>query len=105
MQPGTPYSPAPPGGPPAGAATGRATTVLVLAIVGLLCCPITSPLAWWMGAQELKAIRRGESPPANQPASQIGMILGVLGTALLAFFLLWIFAFGGLAALSILLNQ
>ena len=99
------HTPAAPPPPPGGSATGRATTVLVLAIIGLLCCPVTSPLAWWMGAQELKAIRRGESPQANQAAAQIGMILGILGTALFAFFLLWIFAFGGLAALSILLNQ
>ena len=91
--------------PPGGGATGRATMVLVLAVVGLLCCPLTSPIAWWLGAQELAAIRRGESPAGNQAAAQIGMILGILGSALLAFFLLWIFAFGGLAALSLLLNR
>ena len=108
MQPEPPSYPPPAPPPPGGAggpASGRATTVLVLAIIGLLCCPMTSPVAWWMGAQELKAIRRGESAAANQAAAQIGMILGILGSALLAFFLLWICAFGGLAALSILLNQ
>ena len=91
--------------PGAGGTTGTATTVLVLAIVGLLCCPATSPVAWLLGARELAAIRRGESPAANQAPAQIGLVLGILGTALFAFLLLWIFAFGGLAALSILLNQ
>ena len=101
MQPGGPQG----GGAVGGSATGSATTILVLSIVGLLCCPMTSPVAWILAARELKAIRRGESPVANQAAAQIGLVLGILGTALFAFFLLWIFAFGGLAALSILLNQ
>lgn len=89
----------------AGGTSGAATTVLVLAIVGLLCCPATSPVAWLLGARELAAIRRGESPVANQAPAQVGMVLGILGSALLAFLLLWVFAFGGLAALSILLNR
>jgi hypothetical protein len=101
MQPGESQQSGVAGGP----TTGRATTILVLSIVGLLCCPMTSPVAWWLGVQELGAIRRGDSPPANQAAAQIGMILGILGTGLLAFLLLWVFAFGGLAALSILLNR
>lgn len=93
----------PPGG--FGGTTGRATTALLLSILGLLCCPLTSPVAWVLGAQELGAIRRGESSPSNQAAAQVGLVLGVLGTALLAFFMLWTFAFGGLAMLGILLDR
>ena len=91
------------GGP--GGATGRAITVLVLAIVGLVCCPLTAPIAWVMGQSELGAVRRGAAPAANESLAQIGMVLGILGTVLFGFFLLWIFAFGGLAALGVLLNQ
>ena len=33
------------------------------------------------------------------------MVLGILGTVVLAFALLWIFAFGGLAMMSMLLEK
>ena len=39
------------------------------------------------------------------PLQYCGMVLGVLGTVLLAFGLLWVFAFGGLAAMSVLLHS
>jgi hypothetical protein len=87
-----------------GRATGRAITILVLAIVGLLCCPVTAPIAWAMGQSELKAVRRGAAPAANEALAQIGMILGILGTILFVFFLVWVFGIGGLAVLSSLLQ-
>jgi hypothetical protein len=77
----------------------------VLAIVGLVCCPLTAPIAWVMGQQEIKAIRRGAAPAANHSLAQIGMVLGIIGSLLFAFGLLWVFAFGGLAALSVLFSQ
>lgn len=77
----------------------------MLAIAGLVCCPLTAPIAWVMGQGELKAIQRGAAPVANQSLAQIGMVLGIVGTVLLAFGLLWIFAFGGLAAMGVLLNR
>jgi hypothetical protein len=91
-------------GPPV-AATSKGIAILVLGIVGLACCPLTAPVAWVLGRQELQAIRAGLAPPGNHALAQIGMVLGVLGTVLLAFGLLWVFAFGGLAALSGLLNH
>jgi hypothetical protein len=109
MQPGpappppSPAGPPPPGGPGA-AATGTATTVLVLAIVGLLCCPITSPMAWVMGSRELRAIARGEAPVANRPPAQVGMVLGILGTAILAFSLLCGLLVIGISLLTILVQ-
>lgn len=91
--------------PAAAGASGKAIAILVLAIVGLVCCPATAPVAWVMGQQEIRAVQRGEAPAANYSLAQIGMVLGILGTVMLAFGLLWIFAFGGLAALSVLLNR
>jgi hypothetical protein len=88
-----------------GAATGKGIAILVLGIVGLACCQLTAPIAWVLGHQELKAIQAGLAPPANYALAQIGMILGVLGTVLLAFGLLWMFAFGGLAAMGVLLHS
>jgi hypothetical protein len=106
MEPSSPPPPPPvlPGAVAAGA-SGKAVTILVLAIVGLVCCPLTAPVAWLMGHLELRAIRAGQAPAANQGLAQIGMVLGIIGSALFALGLLWIFAFGGLAALGVLLNQ
>lgn len=104
MQPSVGLPP-PPSAPAAAGATGKAIAILVLAIVGLVCCPLTAPVAWVMGHQEIKAVQRGAAPAANHSLAQIGMVLGILGTVMLAFVMLWVFAFGGLAALSVLLNQ
>src|SRR5437016_2659665 len=104
MQPPAMVPPPPglPGGAPAAGpekATGKAIAILVLAVVGLVCCQLTAPVAWVLGQQELRAIARGEAPAANHSLAQIGMVLGILGTVLLAFGLLWVFAMGGLAAM------
>lgn len=93
------------GSPSAGGATAKAIVILVLGIFGIVCCPVTAPIAWVLGRSELAAVRRGAAPAANEALAQIGMVLGILGTVLFVFFLLWIFAFGGLAALSVLLHS
>ena len=101
------YPPSSPDPPPpgyGGGATGKAILILVLAIFGLVCCPVTAPIAWVLGQSELAAVRRGAAPKANEALAQIGMILGILGTVLFVFFLLWFFVFGGLAALSVMLH-
>ena len=95
----------PPGAPPAAPASSRAVTILVLGIVGLICCNLTAPVAWVMGVRELRDIRGGLAPPQDHAFAQIGMVLGILGTLLFVFFLLWVFAFGGLAMLSVLLHS
>jgi hypothetical protein len=114
MYPPTSSDPPPPayGGGPTGVgaasasgATGKAIVILVLGIFGVVCCPVTAPIAWVLGQSELAAVRRGAAPAANEALAQIGMVLGILGTVLFVFFLLWIFAFGGLAALSVLLHS
>ena len=88
--------------PPASKASSRATTALILGIVSLVCCPLTEPFAWYMGIQEGKAIKAGQSSPAGQGLATVGMVLGILGTAYLVFVLLWVLFFGGMAVLSAL---
>lgn len=94
--------PVPP--PPAAAAStsGRATTSLILGIVGILCCQLCAPFAWWLGSKEIQAIKAGQSPAGGQGVATAGMILGIIGTILFAFALVWILFFGGLAMLSAL---
>jgi len=94
-----PMSPPPP--PPIDAkASGRATTSLILGILGFVCCQLCAPFAWYMGNQEVKAIKAGTSPAAGQGLATAGMILGIIGTVLLILGLVWVVFFGGIAMLG-----
>lgn len=62
----------------------RATTVLVLGIVGIVACQLVAPVAWIQG-NSLK----GDAEAAGWPEpdmAKIGRILGIVGSALLAIF-------------------
>ena len=85
---------------PSAPKSSRATTSLVLGILGFLCCQLCAPFAWYMGKQELAAIRAGTSPAAGEGSAKAGMILGIIGTVLLILTLVWVFGFGGLAVIQ-----
>lgn len=82
------------------APNNRPTIILVLGILGVVCCGLLAPVAWVMGSSELKAIRAGTSPASGEGLSKAGMILGIIGTVLLVLSLLWIFFAGGMAVLQ-----
>src|SRR5829696_5083904 len=87
-------------------ASSQAITALILSLLGFIsCCHLLSPIAWYLGRQEQKAIREGRAPKAGEVLAQIAVILGIVGTLILAFFLLWVFFLGGLAVLSALANR
>jgi 4-hydroxybenzoate polyprenyltransferase len=65
-------------------ASSRAIWSLVLGILGLILCWWLSPFAWWLGAAELRDIRDGLSPANGQGLATAGMVLGIIGTVLLA---------------------
>jgi hypothetical protein len=90
---------------PAPASSGRATTALVLGILGFLCCQLCAPFAWYIGSQELKAIRAGTAPAAGEGTAKAGYILGIVGTVLLVFVVLWVLFFGGMAVLGALMES
>jgi len=87
-------------GAPAQTGSNRATTALILGILSVVCCSFCGPVAWWMGKQEVDAVRTGLSPAANEGMAKAGMILGIVGTVLLGLSLLWIVFFGGMTILS-----
>jgi hypothetical protein len=95
------YSPPPP--PPTSAsasASGQAITALVLGILGVICCGLLAPVAWYLGQAELAAIREGRSPVAGQGLAMAAKILGIIGTIFLVLGLVWIFFWGGMAVLQ-----
>lgn len=87
--------------------SSQATASLVLGIVGLvLCGGILSPIAWYLGAQEERAIDEGRRDPGGRQTAQAGKVLGIIGTVLVAIGILFVilgilfFGFFGLAVSS-----
>ncbi len=71
--------------------SGSSSTVaLILGILGILCCPILAPIAWYLGSQA----------PPEDGTGKAAMILGIIGTILFVLTLLWLFLAGGLAVLQ-----
>lgn len=62
----------------------RGTLVLVLGILGLLICQPVGIAAWLMGSADLKQIDAGTMDPEGKSLTQIGKILGIIATVLLA---------------------
>jgi ribosomal protein S27E len=60
----------------------RGGLILTLAILGLLCCMPLGIAAWIRGVIDLGEMRRGEMDPSGQSLTQVGMILGIVATAL-----------------------
>ncbi|MDH3255600.1 MAG: hypothetical protein OEM62_11455, partial [Acidobacteriota bacterium] len=58
------------------------------------------PVAWILGKQELNAIAAGQAPAAGEGVAKAGMILGIIGTILIAFGFLWVVFWGGLAVVQ-----
>jgi mannose/fructose/N-acetylgalactosamine-specific phosphotransferase system component IIC len=99
----------PPAAPAPVSASKEAVTALVLGILGIVCCGLVAPVAWYLGQNELRAIRLGQASAAGEGMAMAGRILGMIGTALLILGLvvglLWALFFGGMAALQGLSNR
>jgi len=83
----------------------KATTILVLGILGIICCQIAGPIAWYMGRQELALIRAGSVSAQDETIVKIGMILGIISSILLLLGVIWVVFLGGLATLGALAGQ
>lgn len=78
----------------------RALWALILGIVGVVCCNLAGPFAWYMGKNEVKAIDAGMGAKENRGMALAGMILGIIGTVLLVLAVIWVLFFGGMAVIS-----
>jgi ABC-type Fe3+ transport system permease subunit len=69
----------------------QGTMILVMGILGLVCCGILAIVAWVMGNKAQKEIDAGQYAPTS--GVKIGRILGMIGTILsilgLVFYLLF----------------
>lgn len=81
-------------------AQSKATMILVFGILGIVCCGLLAPVAWYMGKNEVRMIEAGQLPASTLGTAKAGMICGIVGTILLALSLVWIFFAGGMAMLQ-----
>jgi hypothetical protein len=64
-----------------GGPSSRATTALVLGILGLLCCGLLGIPAIIVGKQEMNNIDQGLAPVEGRGLAQAGFILGIVSLA------------------------
>lgn len=78
----------------------QAVTVLVLGLLGVLVCGATAPFAWIIGNRALAEIDAQPAVFGGRTETNIGRILGIVGTAILAFSALLLIGFFGLFVLG-----
>ncbi len=67
---------------------GRGGLALVLGLIGLFAFPPLAPAAWILGLHEVRGVDAGRRHPGGRTLAQAGLVLGVVGTVLLAFWML-----------------
>jgi hypothetical protein len=60
----------------------RGMMILIFGILGLVVCSIFAPIAWIMGNGDLKEIRAGRMDPEGESLTNVGRILGMVGSIL-----------------------
>lgn len=78
----------PPGYPVARPDHPRATTALVLGIIGIAACPVLGPFAWSIGGKAVKEIDASGGAYGGRGQAQAGYIMGIIGTVLLGLYVL-----------------
>jgi hypothetical protein len=79
---------------------GRGTTILVIGIISIVCCGIIlGPIAWIMGAGDLKKIASGQISQDAKGLTQAGMICGIIGTIVGILGIIWGVFMGGMAGM------
>jgi len=61
----------------------KATTALVLGILGMVVCGVLAPFAWWIGKRTLNEIDGSHGQLGGRGTAQAGYVLGIIGTVLL----------------------
>ena len=61
----------------------RASVVLTLGVLGLLCCGLTGPIAWVLGARALQEIDASGGYYGGRSQARLGMLLGIITTVLM----------------------
>jgi len=68
----------------------RATTSLVLGILGVVLCQVVAPFAWVIGKRTVNEIDASGGRMGGRGSAQAGYILGIVGTVLLGLGLIYL---------------
>ena len=60
----------------------RGTLILVLGILGLLCCVVCGIVAWVLGNQDMKDMAAGTMDPSGLGMTKAGKILGIISVVI-----------------------
>ena len=77
-----PVAPAGPQEPPQAVAPHRGVLILVLGILGIVCCFICGIVAWVMGNKDLQEMAAGRMDREGQGLTQAGKICGMISVIL-----------------------
>lgn len=77
------------------------TTVLLLGILGMAVCQVIAPFAWIKGARVKREIDEAGGRLAGRSQAQIGYILGIVGSALLALYVVGIVVYVVIVVIAI----
>jgi hypothetical protein len=86
--PRAPTGPLPPGALGPWTQPHRGGLILAFGILGLVVCQLFGLPAWIMGQSDLRAMRQGIIDPEGEAMTMAGMVLGIISTLVLGFFLL-----------------
>lgn len=73
----------PPGYPVVRPDHPRATTAMILGILGFVVCGVCAPFAWSIGGKAVKEIDASGGAYGGRGQAQAGYIMGIIGTVLL----------------------
>lgn len=77
-----------------------ATTALILGILGLVLCQLVSPFAWVIGGRAVREIDASQGRQGGRSSAQAGRVCGIVGTAILAVYVVLAVALVALAFAS-----
>ncbi|MCP4607965.1 MAG: DUF4190 domain-containing protein [Planctomycetes bacterium] len=77
-----PVATAQPQAPVQSVAPHRGVLILVLGILGIVCCFICGIIAWVMGNNDMREIDAGRMDPTGRGLTQAGKICGIVGVIL-----------------------
>jgi hypothetical protein len=88
-----PVAPAEAQAPVQSVAPHRGVLILVLGILGIVCCFICGIIAWVMGNNDLREIDAGRMDPTGRGLTQAGKICGMVSVILqIVGFVIWLLA-------------
>jgi hypothetical protein len=61
----------------------RGALILVLGILGIVVCTICAPIAWILANADLKEMQAGTMDREGEQLTNVGRILGIVGTVFL----------------------